>query len=273
MLHFSENNQELTPIDYNPAAIKILKFSIPEGKDCFRIHWHDRMEVLRLHEGEMYVTHGANVTKLHSGEMILLPPKIPHYAHAGQGELLYDVLMFDVRSFYNDSDICKTYLPAIYNGRAKFNPVISHAETIRSFDQIIENEDCGSLEIISYIYLFLYQLFRHNLLELHTGMDGNEIVRRIVEYIDKNFAEDLTTATLCSRFGYTAAHFCRKFKEWTGLTPMNFLKIRRMEEAYKLLKKGHHNINEIAMHCGYTDANYFTRCFKSHFGIPPSQLK
>ena len=43
--------------------------------------------------------------------------------------------------------------------------------------------------------------------------------------------------------------------------------------TYKLLKKGNININEVAIQCGYEDPNYFTRCFKSHFGIPPSQIR
>ncbi|MBQ8233294.1 MAG: helix-turn-helix transcriptional regulator [Lachnospiraceae bacterium] len=61
-----------------------------------------------------------------------------------------------------------------------------------------------------------------------------------------------------------------KFKETTGLTPMNYLKIYRVEEAYKLIKEGKRDIGNIAALCGFPDANYFTRCFKAHFGVPPS---
>ncbi len=273
MFDFSKNNQELTPITYSSAAIKILPYSVPANQECFRIHWHDRMEFLRVHKGEMTVTHGANVTKVSTGEMILFPPKQPHHAFSGDSHLEYDVLMFDIRSFYNDSDICKEYFPCIFNGRAKFDALVTNPDTIACFDRIIQNTDHNSLEIISFIYYFLFLLFKHNLTDLQSASNQSDIVRDIVEYIEENFVQELTTASLCAHFGYTSAHFCRKFKEKIGLTPMTYLKIRRMEEAYKLLKKGEHNINEIAIKCGYTDSNYFTRCFKSHFGIPPSQLR
>ena len=273
MFNFSKNNQELTPITYSSAGIKILPYSVPPNQECFRIHWHDRMEFLRLHKGKMIAVHGANSISVSPDEIVLFPPKTQHHAFSENEQLEYDVLMFDVRSFYNDSELCKKYLPAIYNGRAKFNPLITHPDTIACFDAIISHPNQDSLEIMSLIYRFLYLLFEHNLLELQSEYTKNDIAHEIIEYLEVNFREELTTADLCERFGYTAAHFCRKFKEATGLTPMNYLKIRRMEEAYKLLKKGEHNINEIATQCGYTDSNYFTRCFKSHFGVPPSQLR
>lgn len=273
MLDFSKNNQELTPITYSSVGIKILPYSVEPNQECFRIHWHDRMEFLRIHHGDMLAVHGANTFHVAPGEIVLFPPKIPHHAFSGNDQLIYDVLMFDIRSFYNDSDVCKKYLPAIYSGRAKFNPLITHPEVTACFDEIISHPNQDSMEIISLVYRFLYLLIQHNLEELQSEYAKDDVIHEIVEYLEANFREELTTATLCEHFGYTAAHFCRKFKEATGLTPMNYLKIRRMEEAYKLLKKGEHNINEIAAHCGYTDSNYFTRCFKSHFGVPPSQLR
>ena len=273
MFNFSKNNQELTPITYSAAAIKILPYSVAPNQECFRIHWHDRMEFLRIHRGEMLAIHGANSFKVSPGEIVLFPPKTPHHAFSGNEQLEYDVLMFDVRSFYNDSAICQKYLPSLYSGRAKFNPLITHPDTIACFDEIINHPEQDSLELLSIIYRFIFLLFKHNLIEIQDEYEKNDMMREVIEYLEKNFQEELSTASLCAHFGYTAAHFCRKFKEKTGLTPMSYLKIRRMEEAYKLLKKGHYNISEIAAHCGYTDANYFTRCFKSHFGIPPSQIK
>lgn len=273
MINFSHNNQELTPITYSPAAIKVLPYFVPAHKDCFRIHWHDRMEFLRMRQGSMYVVHGANVTELHEGEMIILPPKIPHTAYTTDSDVNYDVLMFDIRSFYNDSAVCQTYLPAIYDGRAKFYATTSHPETIACFDEIIAKWNRNSLETTACIYRFLYLLFEHSLEDMQTEIDRNDLVKNVISYIEENLVQDITTTSLCTHFGYTAAHFCRRFKEETGLTPMNYLKICRMEKAYKLLKKGGMNISEVAADCGYPDSNYFTRCFKSHFGFPPSQIR
>ena len=139
MLNFSKNNQELTPITYSSAGIKILPYSVEPNQECFRIHWHDRMEFLRLHRGKMHAIYGANSIDVSPNEIVLFPPKMPHHAFSGNEQLEYDVLMFDIRSFCNDSEMCKKYLPPIYNGRAKFNPLITHPDTIACFDAIISH--------------------------------------------------------------------------------------------------------------------------------------
>lgn len=264
--------KELTPVSYSAAAINVRHFTTKAGKDCFRTHWHDRMELVRILRGEMCVTCGGNTMKLKPGDMAIFSPKMPHRGIAEQ-EVEYDVLMFDVRSFYNDSEVSKSYLPAIFDGRAKFYGMTEDEETIQCFDEICSREEKGSLEITAYIYRLIYLLYENNLSEFTEGVRRSDMVMEMIEYIEENYDKELTIATMSERFGYSAEHFCRKFKEATGLTPINYLKIYRMEEAHKLLKMGERNVSRIAEQCGFTDSNYFTRCFKAHFGYPPSRLK
>ena len=264
--------KELTPVSYSAAAISVRHFVTKRGIDCFRTHWHDRMELIRVLRGEMHVTCGGNTLKLTPGDMAIFSPKMPHRGIAAQ-EVEYDVLMFDVRSFYNDSEVSRKYLPAIFDGRAKFYGMSTDKETVQCFDEICSREEKGSLEITAYIYRLIYLLYENNLSEFTEEKRGGDMVIEMLEYIEENYDKELTIAIMAKRFGYSAEHFCRKFKDATGLSPMNYLKIYRMEEANKLLKMGERNIAKIAEQCGFADSNYFTRCFKKHFGMPPSHLK
>lgn len=273
MNNYRNDHKELTPIKYSATAIKVLHFERPSHHKCFRFHWHDRMELIRVHEGGLYINHGTQLSYLKSGELLFVPPHVPHRGYTEEGNVKYDVLMFDIRSFYNDSDICQTYFPALYDGRAKFQNVMTHPDIIQCFDTICKEWESDSLEITANIYRLLALFFKHNLLELRAKITRDNTVSKIVNYIETHFSQDISTATLCEYFGYTATHLGRKFKEETGLSPMNYIKIYRMEVAYKLLKSGKRNVSEIAMQCGYPDPNYFTRCFKNHFGVAPSQLK
>ena len=269
MLKFKK---ELTPVAYNAAAISVRHFVTREGQYCFRTHWHERMELIRVLRGEMHVTCGADTVKLCQGDMAIFSPKMPHRGYAKR-EVEYDVLMFDVRSFYNNSEVSQKYLPAIFDGRAKFELLTSDVEIIKCFDEICSKEEKDSLEVTAYIYRFMHLLYKNTLLDFSDQMRRSDMIMEMIEYIENNFDHELTTATICEHFGYSAEHFCRKFKGATGLTPMNYLKIYRMEEAYKLLKMGERNVGKIAEQCGFSDSNYFTRCFRAHFGMPPSQLK
>ena len=107
---------ELTPVQYSPSATKILRFKFPAGKKCFRPHWHDRKELLRVRSGNLRIEIGGETQTATEGGLIIIPPKVLHSATAVGGEVDYDVLMFDIRSFYNDTDICKNILPSVITG-------------------------------------------------------------------------------------------------------------------------------------------------------------
>ena len=263
--------KELTPVNYNKAAIKTLHFRRAKNGICFRLHWHDRVELLRMHEGEMYVGYGKNMTRIRAGELTIIPPKTPHTAYTTENIADYDVIMFDIRSFYNETDICKTYLPAIYEGRANFEPIITMPKTLQCFDNIFHLSDDNALEITAEVYRLLSLLFSHHITSIDESASRDDTIMEIINYIEEHFDEPLSTASISEKFNYCSEHLCRKFKSATSLTPMNYLKIYRMEIAQKIIKNENCRIKELAERCGFDDANYFTRCFKEHFGVSPTK--
>lgn len=266
-------DKELTPVIYSAAAIKELHSERKAGRKCFRMHWHDRMELIRVHTGELTADYGTGTGTIRADELWIIPPKMPHKGDVGARDVVYDVLMFDVRSFYNDTPICREQLSALFEGRAKLQIKTADPETIQCFDAIYAAAGNPSMAITAAVYRLLDLLFSRSLLEYRSEVGRDAAITEMVAYIEKNFAQELSTASLSAQFGYTAAHFCRKFKEATGLTPMNYLKIFRLEQAYKRIKAGERSISAVAADCGFSDANYFTRCFRAHFGVPPSHFK
>ena len=233
---------ELAPVQYGPSATKILHFDFQPHCKCFRLHWHDRMELLLIKSGKIYVEHGNDLTIVSSGELMIIPPKALHAAYTLDEGVEYTVLMFDLRSFYNETEICKNLLPAIFDGKAVFNAVTAHPEIIRCTDLICSDEGRGTLGTISKIYQLLDLIYQNELLELRL-QPKNVIVKEIMDYLEENAAQEINIATLCERFGYTSAHLCRKFKNATGLSPMGYLKIYRLEMAHKKLKNRNASIS------------------------------
>lgn len=260
---------ETPAVEYSGSATKVLRFNIPSNRCCFRLHWHDSMEFLRVKRGTIGVELGNNTVEAAAGEIIIIPPKALHIGHSSNTEVEYDVLMFDVRSFYNSTEVCKNILPAIFDGRAVFNSVTSNPAAISCMDRICDSGKPDSLEATAEIYKLLGILFENELLKLNTHPINN-FPQKVIDYFEENFAEDISVTMLCKRFGYTPAHFCRKFKQSTGLPPMTYLKIYRLEVARDKLRTGKSSISSIATECGFPDANYFTRCFKAHFGVSPT---
>lgn len=266
------SEKELTQVKYSAAAIKILHFEIEPFKLCFRTHWHDRMEILRIKKGEMLLDIATETLKAKQGEAVILPPKTVHKGYSTNEKLEYDVLMFDVRTFYNETDICKKYLPAIFDGRAKFANITANKEILASLDSLCNELDSDSLSANAAIYNLIDKLTKNCILNFHSKIEST-LAFEMMNFLEKNFNTEINNEIISKHFGYTASHLCRRFKAATGLAPITYLKIYRLEKARDLLKKGERNISKISSECGFSDANYFTRCFKSHFGVCPTFYK
>ena len=265
-----QNLLELTPVHYSASAIKVLHFSIQAHHRCFRLHWHDRIELLRIKRGKLLVECGTDSLVLSAGELMIIPPQTLHRGYAGDEMAEYDVIMFDIRFFYNETEICQKLLPPIFDGRAVFKRIIHDEETIACFDSICGDSSSGDLYTTAKIYQLIGLFYQNSLLEFRT-QPKNASVKKIVDYLEENYAQELNAASLCEKFGYTEAHLCRKFKQATGLSPMVYLKIYRLEMASRKQKNRETSISDLAADCGFSDANYFTRCFKAHFGVPPTR--
>lgn len=262
---------ELTPVQYSPSATKILRFKFPAGKRCFRLHWHDRMELLRIRSGKLRIEISGETQTATKGGLIIIPPQALHSAIAFGEDVDYDVLMFDIRSFYNDTDICKSILPAVFDGRADFRKVVYAPDAVRCMDTICYNSD-ETFGTIADIYRLLGILFREALMQIRT-QPKNAVIREMIKYLEEHSTEEVTVCELSRLFGYSSPHLCRKFKDATGASPMKYLMMYRLESACKKIVAEDRSISDIALEYGFSDSNYFARCFKKHFGMPPLKYR
>lgn len=65
----------------------------------------------------------------------------------------------------------------------------------------------------------------------------------------------------------------RKLKSLTGLSPWEFIRNIRLKHAAQMLKNNVGNVSEIAFKVGFNDPKYFSRCFKSEFGMTPKEFQ
>lgn len=98
-------------------------------------------------------------------------------------------------------------------------------------------------------------------------------VTEALGHIEKNPTGDWTLTSLASRVHVEPTYFVRLFRAAVGLPPMAFLARRRLELAANLLLKGQLNVGEVGAMSGWTDANYFTRCFHQHYGMTPTRYR
>src|SRR5690606_24134421 len=91
-------------------------------------------------------------------------------------------------------------------------------------------------------------------------------------YIEDQLAEPgLSVDEICDEIGLSRTQLYRKMKALTGLNVGEIIKEIRLKRAQQLLRDKQFNINEIAYMAGFSDPDYFRKCFKAKFNISPSE--
>lgn len=268
-------HKELTPVLYGDSAVKILTpRAIPPDTLCFSTHWHDRMEILLVTDGSITVCGGNDEKEITAGETALFSPCLPHSGRSGKSGVSYYTLMFDLSKFYNSTGVSKRYLVPLHEQKTATVISSDNSDILSTVKEILTLYEAptqiSDICIVANIYKLIGLISEYcTSCEAVTSPDSGRF-KEIIDFINCNFKDDISSAYLSRKFGYDETYFCRKFKSVTGLSPMIYLRILRLENAKKLIKSGS-SVSDTAVNCGFSDAGYFSRCFKKHFGISPTE--
>lgn len=94
-------------------------------------------------------------------------------------------------------------------------------------------------------------------------------IARAIERLRKDFDKPLRITNLARQLGMSVSGFHHKFKAVTAMSPLQFQKQLRLQEARRLLLAGDGNAAAVGYQVGYEDPSHFSREYKRHFGQPP----
>ena len=98
-------------------------------------------------------------------------------------------------------------------------------------------------------------------------------LRRVVEYIHDNLAEDLTLESMSGLAAMSGFHFSRAFKAATGKSPLQYVIAERISLAKVLLKTTSLTVSEVCFRSGYNDLSRFGKHFKRATGTTPAKFR
>ena len=98
-------------------------------------------------------------------------------------------------------------------------------------------------------------------------------VRKVEEYIDLNYKQEVRLQTLSDLAGMTASAFSRFFKLRTGKTVQEYIIDVRIGHAARQLVDTSKSIAEICIDCGFNNISNFNRIFKKKKGCSPSLFR
>ena len=138
--------------------------------------------------------------------------------------------------------------------------------------QMCKDDYSEMLEIhLRQIFIKLHRYF-NTISKVNNSQIAEEIDKATL-YFTEHYNRNICIEEYAKKHHMSTSWFIRNFKQYTGITPMQYILSIRIYNAEILLQNEHYNITEISNIIGYDNPLYFSRIFKKTKGISPSEYR
>ncbi len=242
-------------------------------------HWHAECELIYLCSGTLNLSVDGKIYKLDKGDTIFLNSEA---VHGGISEHCdYECLVFDLESLFSGAKLCMQEFQPIMDSIGMTCLVFSSGSNVSKTAETMFAFMCEKPKGYHFfgrgeLMKLLGYMMQTNDLEKGTALTPAYLkklrkLKLVIRYISEHYREQIALCDLAEQCGMNANYFCRAFKEFTGMTPVEYLNFYRIESACEQISKMEGNITNIAFLCGFNDFSYFIKVFKKFKGVTPSK--
>lgn len=129
-------------------------------------------------------------------------------------------------------------------------------------------------EMLCYCLQQIFTQIHRNQLEISADKYRNpEDMETAVHFFNEFFTQDISIEEYARKQHMSISWFIRCFKQYMGMTPMQYITSIRINRAKELLKNTNYSIQEISSLSGYENPLYFSRIFHRQTGFSPSRYR
>ncbi len=198
----------------------------------------------------------------------------------------------DSYKFYSNADENSRFLVVYFDGRKvkilakefsvvrnlipSVNNLVANREML--FEEIFNNLFKGfhdeNLTYVNFCFGHLLATFVFaNRTSEDIAEESNPVVRRAIDFMNKNLGKKLTLKQISGEVGYSPTYFTTLFKNDTNYAPLSYFSHLKILKATEFLDYTRLKVKEISFQLGYTDPYYFTKDFKKKMGMSPRQYR
>ena len=276
---------EMTFQNNVPRLLYICKNS-PEfnGKYARVMHSHDnQMEVVLVYSGKSRCLIDDRIYEVKKGDLMIYNQGIVHDEMAGlemADEFGYYCIGLD--NFHLADKEQNTLTNAeqgyLFHTGSDFRDLCQMYEMI--FQNLTKNTPgveafCNAMtQCLMEKVITVTGAAKENALITQTSKDNTLVLsRRIKEYMDENYKEQLTISDIGKALFLSPYYVAHVFKDASGYSPIQYLLRRRIGEAQNLLLETDMPIAQIALEVGFDNQSYFSIQFTKNVGMPPLQFR
>ena len=235
-------------------------------------HTHNHTELFFIVSGKGQFLIQDQVFPVDVNNLVIINPNVPHTeASLNAQPLEYIVLGID-----------GIELATKENSNGQFC-ILDHFESVdissclRNILREMELKNTGHMDVCqAYMEILIIRLMRNTNLAVQTPpqvISGNSQCAAVRRYIDLHFKEPLTLEQLSEEAHINKYYLSHAFKREYGVSPINYMISRRIDESKYLLAETDLSMSQIAHALGFSSLSYFSQVFRKSQQISPMEFR
>lgn len=276
-MKFNTENIKISPIKMFLVENDI---SYPENLSFGIMHKHDDLQFVVVKHGTIRIQSLGHSYIIHENEGVFINTNVLHEIQRNKNS--------SYLSFLFPSYILKMYIGSIAEqiGNQILNDTSIdivclkektwEIEVINSLKEIYKSSDNSEMNQWK-CELFLnqcwYLLCSNVERKQHSRNIAHQRIAIFLEYIQKNYMNDMTLKDISNSAGVSETECLRCFQTILHVTPIAYLNAYRLQESTVLLVETNLSISEVSERCGFHQQAYFGKVFKEKLGMTPFQYR
>lgn len=228
-------------------------------------HFHSQIELYFVDGGEMEVSVGDQSRTLCTGEMSVALSYTPHGYKTPFSSSSSALII--------PTYLCEDFVEAT-KGKKAVDPFITDRTTVKRIKEYVSalvRKDINDIERHGYVYVILGTIMSILSFEDTSAPEDTSLASKLLFYINENYKENITPASIAAHFGYTQSHISRFFRSRFNVTMIRYLTMIRLKNAIMLMHEKKHSITYCALESGFSSMRTFYRAFSEEFGCSPRE--
>lgn len=246
-------------------------------------HFHPFTEIFFFTQGQGIMEIDGIDVSIKEGDLVIINPNCPHTEKSSENTSDYlkyivfginnlalaskpssklssenkDLNLYKILNFNHDKDELLYFL----------NSLMCEVEEKKS------NYELACKSILTLFIIYISRNAESNLIITDNPEKLNIECIKIKNYIDSHYAENITLDILSNLSYVNKFHLVHLFTKQMGISPINYLINKRIEESKNLLTTTNYSVRDISTIVGFSNSSYFSQMFKKITGYSPREYK
>ena len=267
------------------SLLRLFRSSLPSDGSMFYEHHHTALEITMVLSGSGIYATDESEFSFESGDIFLFGADERHWIKKLDCRTDFLNVHFEPRFIWSENfGISSGELIRVFLNRKKnpLNKLDMTKESSMSVKRLIfqmekeleekkrEHEIMLKVHLVN-ILIEMIRSFEGQIDENDFSYNAQALhhIERSLKYIDSHLSENITLEEIANVAHMSKNYFCRIFKKLNGMSPWDYITVKRIEHAVMLLNTTDLTRLEIAQRCGYNNTSNFYYAFKKVTGKAP----